>query len=116
MRMKNKTRISRLRTILVKEQCQEERKALHEQYKDSKAGKLNNDPYFKYLEDTYPRGGFSYTPTDWVRRQEIFNAEPVSLEEANHYLNTHKADLWVKQWLKVLGVMAFLCLLNWGVI
>ena len=107
--MKNKTRISRLRTILFKEQCQEERKALHERYKDSKVGKFNNDPYFKYLEETYPRGRFSYTPTDWVRRQEIFNSEPISMDEASGYLYTHKSNHLIMHYLKVLGVMVFLC-------
>ena len=107
----NNTRISRLKTILVKEECQEERKALSESDKVAKIKKFNNDPYIKYLQETYPEGGFTYTPTDWIQRQELFNAKPVSLEEVNNYLNTHKADLWVKQWLKVLGVMVFLILI-----
>ena len=107
----NNTRISRLKTILVKEECQEERKALSESDKVAKIKEFNNDPYFKHIQETYPRGRFTYTPTDWVRRQEIFNAEPISMDEASGYLYTHKSNYLIKHYLKVLGVMVFLCFL-----
>ena len=108
--MKNNTRNSRLKTILVKEQCQEERKALLNSQKVAEIRKWEDRS--KYYDETYPKGRFHYTPTDWVRRQEIFNAEPISMDEASDYLYTHRANFYVMQYLKVLTGLCLMAIIS----
>ena len=107
----NKTRIARLDRLLTKEECIVERKALLASDKVAKDREWNK--HWQYYEDAYPRRGFSYTPADWVKRQEYCNSEMKPIGEITGYLGYHRHMFFRLQWLKVVTMMG-IC--SWAII
>ena len=108
----NNERIARLELLLAQEECRVERKALMES--DEVAKIKDWDKKWAYYEEAWPRDqstSFSYTPSDWVKRQDYLEyGEMKPLEEETGYAGWYRAEFWTKQYLKVILVTCLLAI------